>query len=59
VNAKLSGSSSYQDTVASCFGHGGLVYPVILSNSDRCIPRTILFRRRWNGIILRHHRYLS
>jgi hypothetical protein len=25
VNAKLSGSSSYQDTVAACFGHGGLV----------------------------------
>jgi len=25
VNAKLSGSSSYQDTVASCFGHAGLV----------------------------------
>ena len=26
VNAKLSGSSSYQDTVAACFGHGGLVH---------------------------------
>ena len=29
VNAKLSGSSSYQDTVASCFGHGGLVFPLM------------------------------
>ena len=59
VNAKLSGSSSYQDTVAACFGHGGLVksrpfYQLIL---DRCIVSSILFRCRWNGLFLRHHRY--
>ena len=29
VNAKLSGSSSYQDTVAACFGHGGLVFTTL------------------------------
>ena len=31
VNAKLSGSGSYQDTVAACFGHGGLVHKVFLA----------------------------
>jgi sodium-coupled neutral amino acid transporter 11 len=30
VNAKLSGSSSYQDTVAACFGHGGLVFTLVV-----------------------------
>lgn len=59
VNAKLSGSSSYQDTVASCFGHAGLV-PSIMSIClilDRGISSTVLFRSRRNGLFLRHNRY--
>lgn len=59
INAKLSGSGSYQDTVAACFGHGGLVYS---SDSrflmvDCCVVSTVLFCCRRHGIILCHYRY--
>jgi len=63
VNAKLSGSSSYQDTVAACFGHGGLVLtsPAFAITDflllDSSIISTILFCSRRHGLLLRHHRY--